>query len=422
MFLNKFKQVTALALSLSLLMPSGLFAQENTKKMTKAEVNQIMNQASILGNLDDGDIWLGLGLIASIGANLALQKKNLKATRAANDYKVKYENMTTTRNEIFDELLESEKTNKNLRAQIKSYKKLEVRERELLKELSDARAKIPSQATLDKVSHLGEYQARIASLERELAETQDKVIKTRGFIYESAELKAIHNQIVEDLIKEGKVAQSKLASNARIISAQDDVTRAILKVNTNMERFEASAVGAQADDAAKTALKAIEQLKALKVPNATTKQMVNDFINSATKRLKGKGGAAGAVLVMIGGTAAMLMTSADASAQVISNNRIAVEKMLNKAYADEPQMLPLQAAILSQKYGSNLVSGVIYENQDAYIPIIEEQIEISKLPAVQNYMKELKDSKQQFAAEASFFNWGAANFKNTEKPVQIPYR
>ncbi len=234
----------------------------------------------------------------------------------------------------------------------------------------------------------------------------------------SKELNAVSNQIIEDLIAEGKAQRG---SSARIIAAQDDATRTILKLNTQMERVEAAAAGAQADDAIKAAFKTIEQLKAIKVPNATTEKMVKDFINSATRRLKGKGGAAGAVLVMVGGTAAMLMTSADANAQVVSNNRIAVEKALADSYKNNPELFTANAVALTRNYGDNLVSSIIYENQATYLPVLETQVKVAKIPEVIQYVKNLNEKQTTVNFANDMLNWQKTPKANTEN-IKVPFR
>ncbi len=123
-------------------------------------------------------------------------------------------------------------------------------------------------------------------------------------------------------------------------------------------------------------------LRAVFVPEA--KESFSHFLSYLRQTLK-KGGplclAGGAVI----GIGLLFMASSNASAQNISNSRLAVSRELNATLNAAPSLLAAKVIALKQVYGTTLVSSVISENSATMLPLLKEQFAAMQRPEVKQY-------------------------------------
>ena len=188
------------------------------------------------------------------------------------------------------------------------------------------------------------------------------------------ELKALTGQQQAKLMQVEKqlLKLQKQLVKTNASSAEDQAIQLIIRLNSQisglkgLRRYEE-------ESAKKSISKTIDKLYALELKNVSTRRMMGKFLDQASKSL-GKKGTMWAIASILPASIACILLLNEEERTPISNNRLAVQRQLQTAYAAGAQVFALKAISLKNKYGLELVSSVIYENRAKFYPVLSEQI------------------------------------------------
>ncbi len=168
--------------------------------------------------------------------------------------------------------------------------------------------------------------------------------------------------------------------------------------------------------------KTIEKLNKVSFrPEGYLTRVHRKFLSTCSAHLKGKGGAVGAVLVAVSAIGVLTMSSVESQASMVSNKRLVVENILEDSYQNRPELFGYEVFLLKEKFGEQLVSSVLYEKRTRYMPLLEEHLELIKLPVVQELAKELMDKQIEYELSVDLNDLEGLNkFGTLKEKTQIP--
>ncbi len=185
-----------------------------------------------------------------------------------------------------------------------------------------------------------------------------------------------HSQavIIARLEKQVAALQTQLLSAKSAGSAEDKVIRLIVRLNSQLASLKDKQTGrTEAETIKKSIRKTIEDISVAEVKDPGTKRILSKFLTQAEKSL-GKKTAITALASLFVSIAIAALMLGEEGQQEISSSRIIVSRQLAQAFEAGPQVFTLKALYLKQKYGLEVVSSVIYENQAKYYPALQGQL------------------------------------------------
>ncbi len=181
------------------------------------------------------------------------------------------------------------------------------------------------------------------------------------------EAEALLKNLKDEIVRlQGNLGALKITSaeDREMVSLMSKVHAKFAALISSPKTEKTQIIEKELADAAKT-------LKALPV-SGVKKELADSFSNYVLCRIKTRGWAVGiGALALV--TASAVAASSDKPSAEISHNRSNVERALRDIYKTRPEFFATQILLLKEKYGTELVSSVLYENQE-YLPILEVQL------------------------------------------------
>lgn len=210
---------------------------------------------------------------------------------------------------------------------------------------------------------------------KERPEVQKAVGVFTGQLNKEIELKNFRDALTEMQIQ----AEKAYASHGTQYG--EEITKLAAAINKNFRAL-AAEQNASAKNKISAAIerdsKALAELAA-KSEAKGIKEVANNFLSRISREVKGKGGAIGLGVVLVAGTALVLI-SGDANAATISNKRLLAQRELAASYANTPDMFLVTVLNAREKYGIETVSSVLCENQKDYYNLFAEQLKVMTDP------------------------------------------
>lgn len=116
------------------------------------------------------------------------------------------------------------------------------------------------------------------------------------------------------------------------------------------------------------------------------KEAASAFLSRLGKSLKSRGGIIGIGIVLVAGTTLMLISGSEQPSQ-ISNKRLLAQRELSFSFENTPDMFLVSVINAKEKYGIEVVSSVIYEEQARYYPLFLSQINVMNNPKGKECLK-----------------------------------
>lgn len=169
------------------------------------------------------------------------------------------------------------------------------------------------------------------------------------------------------------VLQEQLLSASTTASAEDNVIRLIVRLNSQLSALKQRRTKEEVSALKRAIERTISEIPVAEVKDPSTRRILSKFITQAEKSL-GKKGLVMALASLFASVAVAIVVSGEGEKYDISSSRVIVSRQLAQAFEAGPQVFTLKTLYLKQKYGVEVVSSVIYENQSKYYPALQSQL------------------------------------------------
>ena len=194
--------------------------------------------------------------------------------------------------------------------------------------------------------------------------------------------------------------QAEKAYAGRGTQYAEEISKLAAEINANFRNM-ASADNAAAKNKFSAAIerdsKALAELAA-KSEAKGIKEAANTFLSRISKEVKGKGGIIGLGVILVAGTALVLI-SGNAQAATISDSRLLAQRELAFSFQNTPDMFLVTVLNAREKYGIEAVSSVIYEKQKDYYPLFANQLQVMSDPKGKECLKLLVQGNNKSAEQ-----------------------
>ncbi len=179
--------------------------------------------------------------------------------------------------------------------------------------------------------------------------------------------------LITKLEKQVLTLQNQLLSVKTAGAAEDKVIRLIVRLNSQLAALKQKRTQKEISNLKAAIGKTIGEISAAEVKDPSTKRILSKFMTQAEKSLRKKS----VILTLASVFASVAIAVAVAGEEEkynISSSRVVVSRQLAQAFEAGPQVFALKTLYLKQKYGLEVVSSVIYENQSKYYSVLQEQL------------------------------------------------
>lgn len=212
--------------------------------------------------------------------------------------------------------------------------------------------------------------------------TSGKVIAaTKRAKVSAAEADALISSLKQEIIRlEGDLGVLKhlTGQDREIVSLMAQVNKKISSLTLTPRSEQSVAVEREIN----SALNALKQVPV----NGVKKEFVDSFANSVLCRLKTRGGLLLSVGTLALFSAGVIAMSKDKAAHAVSYTRLNIQRSIKGVYDSRPELFATQIIILKEQYGAELVSSVLYENQE-YLPLLQAQLRVISSAELRKLMR-----------------------------------
>lgn len=200
---------------------------------------------------------------------------------------------------------------------------------------------------------------------------------SRGFNaaggFAAKDLSSSQAAMISKLEKQIVSLQSQLLNVKTAGSAEDKVIRLIVRLNSQLCALKHKRDSEDIAVLKRSIAKTIHDISIAEVKDSSTKRILSKFITQAEKSL-GKKSVITALASLLASAAIAAFVLTEDENYNISSSRVIVSRQLAQAFEAGPQVFTLKVLYLKQRYGLEVVSSVIYENQAKYYPALEGQL------------------------------------------------
>lgn len=198
-----------------------------------------------------------------------------------------------------------------------------------------------------------------------------KAVKvSKGAKVANVKAEAMIKSLREEIIR----LQGDLGVLKHLTGQDREILSLMAKANKNISVLTSAPRSSQTTSLEQEITATINALK--KVPvNGAKKEFVDSFSNAILCRLKTRGGLLVGIGVAALFSAGIIAVSGDKPAPSISYARLNIQRSVKDIYETRPELFATQILVLKDQYGAELVSSVLYENQE-YLPLLQAQLSV----------------------------------------------